>query len=738
LPTALLLDAQGLRAASDAPHHVQVLGDSADLVNLAGSWTNDGEVVTGFTRYSAGGLSVDIDSDVQVWTAGGVNLAALDGADGFRIDGVANVDQSGIAVSSAGDVNGDGFDDLVVGAFGADPHGLSSGAAYVVFGAAGGFSSTLALSSLNGDNGFRLDGVNAADATGGAVSGIGDINRDGFDDVLVGSRAGDSSYVVFGKASGFAANLDASSLNGSNGFALSGPADSYAGFDVRAAGDINGDGFADLVIGAYGDDANGTDSGSAFVVFGKAGGFAADLNLAGLNGSTGFRINGAAGDDAGLSVSGAGDINGDGFDDLMVGALFADPNGNHSGSTFVVFGKSTFSASIDSSSLTGLSGFVIDGAAVDDRAGRSVSNAGDVNGDGFDDMLIGAVGADPNGSDSGATYVVFGTSASFGAGIDLSTLDQDVSKGFAIEGGAASDFSSIAVSAAGDVNGDGYDDILIGARGADVNGNESGSTYLLFGKASGFDAHINLDTLTGATGLRLNGVAAYDFSGIAVAGAGDIDGDGYDDLIIGASQADPVGAAQGGSSYVLFGRDFTGSTDVQGSSAVDSLTGTGADEVMVGGQGDDTLDGAGGEDVLKGGAGDDTLVWDAELHQVDGGSGVDTLRIDGSGITLDLTTVADFRVGGIERIDMTGSGNNVVTLNVHDVLALPDHGGAFVAGQTLQLLLDGNAGDTVHASGQGWVQGSNVLVDGSSYASYTVTGSAAQLLVDLEVTRDIS
>lgn len=106
---------------------------------------------------------------------------------------------------------------------------------------------------------------------------------------------------------------------------MSGADESYAGFDVRAAGDINGDGFADLVVGAYGTDFNGTDSGSAFVVFGKAGGFSSSLNLSNLNGTTGFKVNGAAGDTAGTAVSGAGDINGDGFDDLMVGALFADP-----------------------------------------------------------------------------------------------------------------------------------------------------------------------------------------------------------------------------------------------------------------------------------------------------------------------------------------------------------------------------------------------------------------------------
>ena len=137
------------------------------------------------------------------------------------------------------------------------------------------------------------------------------------------------------------------------------------------------------------------------------------LNLADLDGSNGFRIDGVAEfDQSGFSVSSAGDINGDGFDDLIIGARDADPNGNSSGSSYVVFGSgSGFTSTLNLFTLTGLNGFRIGGAAPLDRSGRSVSSVGDINGDGIDDLIVGADGADPNGSYSGSSYVVFGRRA---------------------------------------------------------------------------------------------------------------------------------------------------------------------------------------------------------------------------------------------------------------------------------------------------------------------------------------
>ncbi|MFN7408918.1 MAG: hypothetical protein ACK5UM_02750, partial [Pseudomonadota bacterium] len=310
------------------------------------------------------------------------------------------------SVSSAGDINGDGFDDVIVGAWGADTNGTNSGAAYVVFGKASGFAPTFSASSLTGPNGFRITGAPAFDAAGISVSGAGDINGDKIDDLIVGSYG--TAYVVFGKAGGFAPNLNLSTLNGTTGFRIiNTSSNANIGGSVSVAGDVNGDGIDDLIIG---EEYAGSNSGAAYVVFGKVGGFGATFDVSTLTGANGFRITGvAAGDYAGSSVSAAGDINGDGFADLIVGAFSADPNGSRSGAAYVVFGKAGgFDATLNLSGLTGANGFRIAGGAAGDNAGFSVSAAGDVNGDGIDDLIVGATGVDANGTSSGAAYVIYG------------------------------------------------------------------------------------------------------------------------------------------------------------------------------------------------------------------------------------------------------------------------------------------------------------------------------------------
>ena len=226
------------------------------------------------------GASYVVFGGAGVGSGGNLKLSALDGTNGFRLSGVAAYDYSGRSVSTAGDVNGDGIDDLLIGAFGADPNGDDSGASYVVFGGAGvGNGGNLELSALDGTNGFRLSGVAAGDHSGRAVSTAGDVNGDGVDDLLIGAPGADpngehsgASYVVFGGAGvGSGGNLELSALDGTNGFRLSGvAAGDCSGNAVSTAGDVNGDGVDDLLIGAYGADPNGDDSGASYVVFGQA------------------------------------------------------------------------------------------------------------------------------------------------------------------------------------------------------------------------------------------------------------------------------------------------------------------------------------------------------------------------------------------------------------------------------------------------------------------------------------
>ena len=332
----------------------------------------------------------------------GIELSTLNGNNGFALNGVASEDHSGTSVSDAGDINGDGIGDLIIGANWADPNGSSSGQSYVVFGSSTGFSSTLELSALDGSNGFKLNGVAEFDFSGGSVSGAGDINGDGFDDLIIGAPGANTdssgkyssgqSYVVFGSSEGFSSTLELSALDGSNGFALNGrSSNDSSGRSVSAAGDINGDGIDDLIIGV-------DSAGQSYVVFGSSTGFSSTLELSALDGSNGFALNGVAEfDRSGRSVSGAGDIDGDGIDDLIIGADGADPNGSSSGQSYVVFGSSTgFSGTLELSALDGSNGFKLNGVAASDWSGSSVSAAGDIDGDGIGDLIIGASDAEPN------------------------------------------------------------------------------------------------------------------------------------------------------------------------------------------------------------------------------------------------------------------------------------------------------------------------------------------------------
>ena len=276
----------------------------------------------------------------------------------------------------------------------------------------------------------------------------------------------------------------------------------------------------------------------------------ANVDLAALTTSQGFRIDGAAaGDQSGSSVAGAGDVDGDGRDDLIIGAFQADNNGRtSSGSSYVIHGAAAH-ANVDLATLTTSQGFRIDGAAAGDWSGWSVASAGDVNGDGRDDLIIGADSANNNGrTGSGSSYVIYGAAAH--PNVDLAALT--ASQGFRIDGAGAFDQSGYLVAGADDVDGDGRDDVIIGAPGADNNGRaNSGSSYVIYGAAA--HANVDLAALTTSQGFRIDGAASGDQSGTWVAGAGGIDRDGRDDVIIGADLAGNNGRAASGSSYVIYG-----------------------------------------------------------------------------------------------------------------------------------------------------------------------------------------
>jgi hypothetical protein len=474
-----------------------------------------------------------------------LSLAKLSAQNGFNIIGVT-ADLSGSSVSSAGDVNGDGVNDLIIGA----PYANSqAGTSYVVFGASDiGSTGTLSLTALNGSNGFKITGVTAGDLSGISVSSAGDVNGDGINDLFIGAYGANSdagaSYVVFG-ASGISSTgaLSLAALNGVNGFKITGvKAGDNSGWPVSSAGDVNGDGINDLIIGAY--RAN-NDAGASYVVFGASGiGSTGTLSLAALNGVNGFNITGVRANDwSGWSVSSVGDVNGDGINDLIIGA----PKTNSTaGASYVVFGANGIGSTgtLSLAALNGVNGFKITGVTAGDESGRSVSSAGDVNGDGINDLIIGAFGAN---SKAGASYVVFGASG-IGSTGTLSLAALNGSNGFKITGVKADDQSGYPVSSAGDVNGDGINDLIIGAYFAN---NYAGASYVVFGtNGIGSTGTLSLAALNGVNGFNISGVTAGDWSGVSVSSAGDVNGDGVDDLIIGARGANNLT----GASYVIFGR----------------------------------------------------------------------------------------------------------------------------------------------------------------------------------------
>lgn len=433
-------------------------------------------------------------------------------------------------------------------------------------------NSTFNLSDLNGTNGFIINGTQTIGYLGVSVSNAGDINNDGIDDLIIGANFADTSdgktdagqsYVVFGsKNIGANGTFNLANLNGTNGFVINGksPFD-YSGNVVSKARDINGDGIADLIIGAnYASPDGKKRAGQSYVVFGGTNvGSNGTFNLSTLNGSNGFIINGInQGDDSGISVRDAGDINNDGYNDLVIGAYYATANGKQfAGQSYVVFGGKNVGSSgtINLAELNGQNGFSINGLNAADFLGVSASHAGDINGDGIDDLIVSAFLADPNGnSNAGQSYVIFGnTNVGSSGSFDLSALNGR--NGFVINGIATGDFSSRSVSSAGDVNGDGYDDLIIGADGADPNGKSAaGQSYVVFGGAGiGSSGRFNLSELNGTNGFVINGIAADDGSGLSVSSAGDINGDGYQDLMVGALRASPGGNLNAGQSYVVFG-----------------------------------------------------------------------------------------------------------------------------------------------------------------------------------------
>ncbi len=642
---------------------------------------------------------------------------------GFAIMSPVTGQGIGARVAAAGDVNGDGFDDMLVGT-------ASGGVAYIVFG-----GSAQAASGMAGEPGMPASAIRSQSGTGTVLTSLaaaGDVNADGLADVVLAAMDASGHagrvYVVFGRAGTSAVQLDDIAA-GLGGYVIDGAAGDLAGASIASAGDANRDGLDDVAITAP-----GSGGGRTYIVYGKSDGGPIDLTDA-SGGSAGFRIDGDTATGAiARSVATVGDVNGDGLADYILGTPDLNVTGLQAGGAVLVFGRANASDIQLSSIVAGNGGgFVIRGESAGDLAGAAVSPAGDVNGDGLADILVGAAG-------SGRAYVVFGRATT--TSVDLATIRYQLG-GFVIEG-ATDEHVGVTASSAGDINGDGFGDVILSVDG----GAHADRAYVVFGKSTTQAANLT-DIAAGNGGFALEIPQDLDDAALSVSAGGDIDGDGLADLLVGAPTAS--GQPGGGGAYVIYGSTtgaFTHSAITQlGGTADDVMSDDGQPAVIAGGAGNDTISLSRGGSVALGGAGDDTLVIGLDflleglagtvggrISHLDGGNGVDTLRIDGSGIILDLTALQNpgtglqhgaGRLSGIERVDLTGSGDNRLKISVEDIMDLSSANlfnsssgwtGLAAAENVHQMVVAGNVGDRVElASLAGWSSSGDASLDGIVY-----------------------
>ncbi|MDR6808336.1 hypothetical protein J2Y45_005314 [Dyadobacter sp. BE34] len=391
----------------------------------------------------------------------------------------------GISAAVAGDVNSDGFSDILVGAHQYDHGENNEGAALLYYGTANGLGT------------FELLECNQPGAMMGfAVAGAGDVDGDGFSDVVAGARLYSNGQALEGAA--FVFKGSANGVVTANPTVIEGnQADARLGHALSSAGDVNGDGFSDIALGAYQYDKGSSNEGVVMIHLGSVNGVStvASQTLESDQIEAQF----------GISVACAGDVNADGFADLIVGARYYDKGQVNEGAAFIYQGSQN--------GLNATPVSIMESNQVDAWLGSAVAPAGDVNGDGFSDVLVGSYAFDHGQTDEGSVFIWYGQAASTNTNLRELNGYQDNYCNF-----------GQSVASAGDVNGDGFSDIIVGASEFDSGQPNSGAAYIYYGAAWGID----VNSVT-----KIEHIQGSHLLGYSVSGAGDINGDGYSDVIIG-------------------------------------------------------------------------------------------------------------------------------------------------------------------------------------------------------------
>ena len=391
---------------------------------------------------------------------------------------------------------------------------------------------------LQGDNSvstadFTISGKTTYDYLGRRIA-VGDVNGDGNDDLFSGAYGNDDGGSTSGAVYGVHGPLSGTTTYASADWQGNGTASSdYFGWDLDIA-DLDGDGYDDLVVGAYYDDTNGSSSGSAYIFMGSASGLSttADVELTGESSSDYF----------GYTIAGVGDIDGDTYDDFAVGAYGNDNNASSAGASYIWFGVPTATQSGASADIA------IYGDNSSDYLGYlGTITGGDYDGDGSGDLVVGAYYDDTGGSSSGSVYVNYGPMTT---GTTLSAGDSDAQ----IYGQTTYEYLSQA-TASGDLNDDGYDDLGVGAYGNDNGVSSGGALFVFFGSASGWSGAASAGDIAD---VLVVGAASSDYMGRAGAAIADFDADGNTDIMVPAGGNDDNGSSSG-KAYVFSGPITSGS-----------------------------------------------------------------------------------------------------------------------------------------------------------------------------------